>query len=139
MEQNCNFSGLWTGQWSLAYLSPPRLGFRRSLGRFWSGFQLPDLNPIENLSELEAIAHEEQAKIPQERCQKLLSGDASGLQQKELYQVLKMLVMKGWIILRLQELYVTFGETICYISQVELFTLSFICILEKAEMCTFNK
>ncbi|KAF7645443.1 hypothetical protein LDENG_00204490, partial [Lucifuga dentata] len=59
--------------------------------------QSPDLNPIENLwwdlkkavaarkpkniNELEAIAHEEWTKIPQERCQKLVSGYASCLQQ----------------------------------------------------------
>ncbi|KAF7646122.1 hypothetical protein LDENG_00193360 [Lucifuga dentata] len=59
--------------------------------------QSPDLNPIENLwwdlkkaveackpkniNELEAIAHEEWAKIPEERCQKLVSGYASHLQQ----------------------------------------------------------
>ncbi|KAF7653672.1 hypothetical protein LDENG_00080200 [Lucifuga dentata] len=62
----------------------------------WSS-QSPDLNPIENLrwdlkkavaarkpkniNELEAIAHEEWGKIPQERCQKLMSGYASRLQQ----------------------------------------------------------
>ncbi|KAF7646787.1 hypothetical protein LDENG_00182360 [Lucifuga dentata] len=59
--------------------------------------QSPVLNPIENLwwdlkkaaaarkpkniNELEAIAREEWAKIPQERCQKLVSGYASCLQQ----------------------------------------------------------
>ncbi|KAF7650394.1 hypothetical protein LDENG_00126560 [Lucifuga dentata] len=58
--------------------------------------QSPDLNPIENLwwdlkkavaarepkniNELEATA-QEWAKIPQERCQKLVSGYASHLQQ----------------------------------------------------------
>jgi len=57
----------------------------------------PDLNPIENLlwdlktavaarkpkniTELEAIAHEEWAKIPQKRSQKLVSGYKSNLQQ----------------------------------------------------------
>lgn len=35
----------------------------------------------EFISELEAIAHEQWAKIPQEQCQKLLSGYASCLQQ----------------------------------------------------------
>jgi len=55
------------------------------------------LNPIENLwwdlkkavavrtpkniTELEAIAHEQWAQIPQECCQKLVSGYASRLQQ----------------------------------------------------------
>ena len=34
-----------------------------------------------NISELEATAHEEWAKIPQERCQKLVSGYTSCLQQ----------------------------------------------------------
>ena len=59
--------------------------------------QSPDLNPIENLwwdlkkavaarrlkniAELETIAHEEWAKIPKERCQKLLTGYTSRLQQ----------------------------------------------------------
>lgn len=59
--------------------------------------QSPDLNPIENLwwdlkkavaarrpkniTELEAIAHEEWAKIPKERCQKLTSSYAKRLQQ----------------------------------------------------------
>ena len=59
--------------------------------------QLLDLNPIENLwwdlkkavaarkpkniSELEVIAHKEWTKIPQERCQKLVSASASCLQQ----------------------------------------------------------
>lgn len=59
--------------------------------------QSPDLNPIENLwwdlkkavgarkpkniSELETFAHEEWAKIPKERCQKLVSGYRSRLQQ----------------------------------------------------------
>ena len=59
--------------------------------------QSPDLNPIENLqwdlkvavaaskpkniTELEAIAHEEWAKIPQKLCQKLVTGYISRLQQ----------------------------------------------------------
>jgi len=62
----------------------------------WSSQSL-DLNPIENLlwdlkatvaahtpkniSELEAIAHEEWTKIPQKRCQKQVSGYTSCLQQ----------------------------------------------------------
>lgn len=33
----------------------------------------------ENIRELEAVGHEEWAKIPQERCQNLVSGDASHL------------------------------------------------------------
>jgi len=57
---------------------PPRLGCRRSPGRFYCGQQSPDLNPIENLwwdlkksvaarkskniTELEANTHEEWAK-----------------------------------------------------------------------------
>jgi len=59
---------------------PPRLGCRRSPGRFYSGPQSPDMNPIENpwwdlkkavaahkpknITELEAIVHEEWDKIP---------------------------------------------------------------------------
>ncbi|KAI8522083.1 hypothetical protein Bbelb_018370 [Branchiostoma belcheri] len=59
--------------------------------------QSPDLNPIENLwwdlkkaiaarkpkniAELETFAHEEWAKIPKERCQKLVSGYRARLQQ----------------------------------------------------------
>jgi len=63
----------------------------------WKIPQWPSVNPIENLwwdlkkavaarkpnniTELEASAHEEWAKIPQNRCQKLLSGYTSHLQQ----------------------------------------------------------
>jgi len=59
--------------------------------------QSPDLSPIgnlwwdlkkavskrtpKNMTELEAIAHEQWAQIPQERCQQLVSGSASRLQQ----------------------------------------------------------
>jgi len=75
--------------------------------------QSPDLNPIENLwwdlkkavavrkpkyiTELEAISHEEWTKIPQKRCQNLVSGwlyisFAAGCNSK---RVLKLLAMKG--------------------------------------------
>jgi len=36
-----------------------------------------------NISELEAFAYEEWAKIPQEHCQKLVSGYAAGQQQQK--------------------------------------------------------
>ena len=72
--------------------SPTRLGFRRSPGKYQSGHQSPDLSPIgkslvgfknavaarkpKNICELKAFAHEEWAKIPWERSQKLVSGYA---------------------------------------------------------------
>jgi len=65
----------------------------------------PDSNPKEvaarkpkNISELDAIAHEECAKIPQKRCQELLSDYIShynwSLQQKGV-QLLEMLSNEG--------------------------------------------
>jgi len=63
-----------------------RLGCRGSPGRFYSGQQSLDLNPIGNLwwdLKKAVAAHKPknitglEAKIPQKRCQKLVSGYTS--------------------------------------------------------------